>query len=53
MEEQNEYEKLETCKYCEKQYPIEITYDLSDKKDKSDIMCIDCIYDTYYHLEVS
>jgi hypothetical protein len=42
-----------TCKFCEKIYHHEKIYDLSDKKDHSGLMCIDCIYDIYYHLELS
>ena len=41
------------CKYCEKIYDESETYDLSDNKDKSEVMCIDCIVETYYDLELS
>jgi hypothetical protein len=46
-------ENQSTCKYCENSYDESQTYDLSDNKDKSEVMCIDCIIDVYYDLELS
>ena len=41
------------CGFCEKLYPEEITYNVSANDHKKEIMCIDCLYETYYHLELS
>jgi len=38
------------CEYCEKNCCIDTIYDLSYKKEKTYLICIDCIYEIYYYL---
>ena len=44
--------KLVICKYCEKEYPEEQTYNFKSENEDYGIMCIDCLYETYIDYEV-
>lgn len=44
--------KLVKCKYCEKDYPEEQTYNFKTEKEDYGIMCIDCVYETYMNYDV-
>lgn len=50
-----QFEQKVICKFCEKLYNAEQTYNLEDEncKDSNGIMCIDCVVETYYYLELS